>query len=176
MGEFHDQQQIMTLRMKNRHTFIPQKKIIGYQGYAPSLCPQGALKPPIFQTSTFYVFENAQQGKDFFDFTSRRRQMPVHDPPVWSLSASAHPQYGDIGRPASNLWTELASSRGSGSNGHDLHSAFLQAGRHGAAQPPALSRRPNLLKNQMRASGISAFSFTNRIDGRADPRPPPRSV
>ena len=35
---------------------------MGY-GYAPGLS-EGSL-PPIFLTSTF-VFENAQQGKDFF--------------------------------------------------------------------------------------------------------------
>ena len=44
---------------------------MGY-GYAPGLS-EGSLKPPIFLTSTF-VFENAQQGKDFFDLTSGRRQ------------------------------------------------------------------------------------------------------
>jgi methionine-gamma-lyase len=58
-------------RIANR-TLHPETLMMGY-GYAPSLS-QGALKPPIFQTST-YVFENAQQGKDFFDLTSGRRQL-----------------------------------------------------------------------------------------------------
>ena len=45
----------------------PETLVMGY-GYAPGLS-EGALKPPIFLTSTF-VFENAKQGKDFFDVTS----------------------------------------------------------------------------------------------------------
>ena len=49
----------------------PETLMMGY-GYAPSLS-EGALKPPIFLTSTF-VFESAQQGKDFFDLTAGRRK------------------------------------------------------------------------------------------------------
>src|SRR5258708_17122996 len=45
--------------------------MLGY-GYEQSLW-EGSLKPPIFLTSTF-VFKTAQDGKDFFDFTSGRRE------------------------------------------------------------------------------------------------------
>lgn len=51
----------------------PETQMMGY-GYDPKLS-EGALKPPIFLTSTF-VFKNAQEGKDFFDFTSGRREPP----------------------------------------------------------------------------------------------------
>src|SRR5215510_14771737 len=51
----------------------PETQMMGY-GFDPSLS-EGALKPPIFLTSTF-VFRNAQDGKDFFDYTSGRRQPP----------------------------------------------------------------------------------------------------
>jgi methionine-gamma-lyase len=57
-------------RIANRRLH-PETLMMGY-GYAPGLS-EGSLKPPIFLTSTF-VFENAQQGKDFFDLTSGRRQ------------------------------------------------------------------------------------------------------
>ena len=49
----------------------PETQMMGY-GYDPSLS-EGSLKPPIFLTSTF-VFKTAQEGKDFFDFTSGRRE------------------------------------------------------------------------------------------------------
>ena len=52
-------------RIANRRLH-PETLMMGY-GYAPGLS-EGSLKPPIFLTSTF-VFENAQQGKDFFDLT-----------------------------------------------------------------------------------------------------------
>ena len=55
------------------HVLKPETQMMGY-GYDPSLS-EGALKPPIFLTSTF-VFKTAQDGKDFFDFTSGRREPP----------------------------------------------------------------------------------------------------
>ena len=51
----------------------PETQMMGY-GFDPALS-EGSLKPPIFLTSTF-VFRNAQDGKDFFDYTSGRRQPP----------------------------------------------------------------------------------------------------
>src|SRR3982750_203411 len=59
-------------RVGNR-TLSPETQMMGY-GLDPALS-EGALKPPIFLTSTF-VFRNAQDGKDFFDYTSGRRQPP----------------------------------------------------------------------------------------------------
>src|SRR5689334_1736167 len=56
----------------------PETQMMGY-GFDPAL-PEGALKPPIFLTSTF-VFRNAQDGKDFFDYTSGRRQPPPGQAP-----------------------------------------------------------------------------------------------
>lgn len=55
------------------HTLSPETQMMGY-GFDPALS-EGALKPPIFLTSTF-VFRNAQEGKDFFDYTSGRRPLP----------------------------------------------------------------------------------------------------
>ncbi len=53
------------------HVLKPETQMMGY-GYDPSLS-EGSLKPPIFLTSTF-AFKTAQDGKDFFDFTSGRRE------------------------------------------------------------------------------------------------------
>ncbi len=60
------------LRLGN-HVIAPETQMMGF-GYDPHLS-EGALKPPIFLTSTF-VFKNAQDGKDFFDYTSGRKQPP----------------------------------------------------------------------------------------------------
>lgn len=59
-------------RIGNR-VLSPETQMMGF-GYDPTLS-EGALKPPIFLTSTF-VFRSAQDGKDFFDFTSGRREPP----------------------------------------------------------------------------------------------------
>src|SRR5262245_18998858 len=59
-------------RIGNR-VLQPETQMMGY-GFDPALS-EGALKPPIFLTSTF-VFKSAQDGKDFFDYTSGRREPP----------------------------------------------------------------------------------------------------
>src|SRR6202795_2198932 len=58
-------------RKIGQHVLKPETQMMGY-GYDPTLS-EGTLKPPIFLTSTF-VFKTAQDGKDFFDFTSGRRE------------------------------------------------------------------------------------------------------
>lgn len=60
-------------RKLGNRVLTPETQMMGY-GYDPKLS-EGSLKPPIFLTSTF-VFRNAQDGKDFFDYTSGRRQPP----------------------------------------------------------------------------------------------------
>ena len=60
-------------RLGNR-TIAPETQMMGF-GYDPHLS-EGALKPPIFLTSTF-VFRSAQEGKDFFDYSSGRKQPPA---------------------------------------------------------------------------------------------------
>ena len=50
-----------------------ETQMMGY-GYDPHLS-EGALKPPVFLTSTF-VFPSAQAGKDFFDYASGRKPVP----------------------------------------------------------------------------------------------------
>jgi methionine-gamma-lyase len=60
-------------RKVGNRVLAPETQMMGY-GYDPKLS-EGALKPPVFLTSTF-VFESAQDGKDFFDYTSGRREPP----------------------------------------------------------------------------------------------------
>ena len=55
------------------HTLHPQTQMTAF-GYDPSLS-EGAVKPPVFLTSTF-VFENAEQGAEFFDVVAGRKPAP----------------------------------------------------------------------------------------------------
>jgi methionine-gamma-lyase len=55
------------------HRLNPETLMLGY-GYDPSLS-EGSVKPPIFLTSTF-VFQSAEEGRDFFDFAAGRRAPP----------------------------------------------------------------------------------------------------
>ena len=58
-------------RLEN-HVLHPETLMLGY-GYDP-LLSEGAVKPPVFLTSTF-VFRSAEEGRDFFDYTAGRRQL-----------------------------------------------------------------------------------------------------
>jgi methionine-gamma-lyase len=55
------------------HKLHPETLMLNY-GYDPELS-EGAVKPPVFLTSTF-VFKSAEEGRDFFDFVSGRREPP----------------------------------------------------------------------------------------------------
>jgi len=55
------------------HALHPETQMLNY-GYDPQLS-EGAVKPPVFLTSTF-VFNSAEEGRDFFDYTSGRKELP----------------------------------------------------------------------------------------------------
>ena len=55
------------------HALRPETLMLSY-GYDPSLS-EGAVKPPVFLTSTF-VFKSAEEGQDFFDYVSGRKRPP----------------------------------------------------------------------------------------------------
>src|SRR5215468_6150451 len=55
------------------HALKPETLMLSY-GYDPSLS-EGAVKPPVFLTSTF-VFRSAEEGRDFFDYVAGRKKPP----------------------------------------------------------------------------------------------------
>ena len=55
------------------HVLHPETLMLGY-GYDPTLS-EGAVKPPVFLTSTF-VFRSAEDGRDFFDYVAGRKEPP----------------------------------------------------------------------------------------------------
>src|SRR3982750_1446670 len=70
------------------HVLRPETLVLGY-GYDPALS-EGAVKPPIFLTSTF-VFRTAEEGRDFFDYTSGRKQPPAGSASGLVYSRFNHP-------------------------------------------------------------------------------------
>src|SRR6478609_2911838 len=55
------------------HKLRPETLMLSYD-FDPALS-EGAVKPPVFLTSTF-VFGSAEEGRDFFDYVSGRRRPP----------------------------------------------------------------------------------------------------
>ncbi len=56
------------------HTLKPESLMMSY-GYDPALS-EGSVKPPVFLTSTF-AFTSAEEGEDFFNITSGRKEPPA---------------------------------------------------------------------------------------------------
>ena len=66
----------------------PETLMLGY-GYDPALS-EGAVKPPVFLTSTF-VFRSAEHGKEFFDYVAGRREPPQGETAGLVYSRFNHP-------------------------------------------------------------------------------------
>jgi methionine-gamma-lyase len=70
------------------HMLHPETLMLGY-GYDPALS-EGAVKPPVFLTSTF-VFRSAEEGRDFFDYTAGRKTPKPGDEAGLVYSRFNHP-------------------------------------------------------------------------------------
>src|SRR5215470_14285870 len=70
------------------HTLRAETLMLGY-GYDPALS-EGSAKPPVFLTSTF-VFQTAEEGRDFFEYTVGRREPPAEGRSGLVYSRFNHP-------------------------------------------------------------------------------------
>lgn len=66
----------------------PETQMLNY-GYDPMLS-EGAVKPPVFLTSTF-VFPSAEEGRDFFDYVAGRKVAPTGQSSGLVYSRFNHP-------------------------------------------------------------------------------------
>src|SRR6185503_12589459 len=119
----------------------------------------------IFQTST-YVFESAQQGKDFFDLTSGRRQLKPGEGAGLVYSRFNHPNM-EILEDRLAIWDEAERSVVFASGMAAIATtcfALLRPGDTVLHSRPLYGGTETLLKNQMGAFGVTAFGFTNGLD------------
>lgn len=149
-------------RIANRRLH-PETLMMGY-GYSPAMS-EGSLKPPVFLTSTF-VFANAQQGKDFFDLTSGRRQLKPGEKSGLVYSRFNHPNL-EILEDRLAIWDEAERCAVFASGMAAIATtcfAFLRPGDTVIHSRPLYGGTETLLKNQMASLGVSAFGFTDGID------------
>ena len=149
-------------RIANRRLH-PETLMMGY-GYAPGLS-EGSLKPPIFLTSTF-VFENAQQGKDFFDLTSGRRQPRPARNRAWSIRASTTPtsKSSRIGWRSGIRPSVPPSSPAAWRRFRRRYSPFSGQATRFCTAGRSMAAPKRCSKNQMGAFGVTAFGFTDGIN------------
>lgn len=150
-------------RTLSNHQLHPETLMMGY-GYSPELS-EGALKPPIFLTSTF-VFESAEQGKAFFDLTAGRRRPKAGERIGLVYSRFNNPNL-EILEDRLAVWddAERAAVFASGMAAiSTVMLAFLRPGDTILHSRPLYGGTETLIRNQLTAFGISPVGFTEGID------------
>ena len=153
-------------RKIGKHLLKPETQMMGY-GYDPSLS-EGSLKPPIFLTSTF-VFRTAQDGKDFFDFTSGRREPVAGQSSGLVYSRFNNPNL-EVLEDRLALWEEGETAAVFSSGMSAISTVLWTHVRPGDVilmSQPLYGGTETLIEKTLPGFGVSAVSFTLGHDGGA---------
>jgi len=126
---------------------------------------EGAVKPPVFLTSTF-VFRTAEEGRDFFDYTSGRRQPPAGSTSGLVYSRFNHPNSEIVeDRLAVYEGAESCSVFASGMAAITTTIlAFVRPGDVILHSQPLYGGTETLLSNTLVNFGIGATGFIDGVD------------
>ncbi|MGE0280928.1 MAG: cystathionine gamma-synthase family protein [Rhizobiaceae bacterium] len=145
------------------HKLHPETLMLGY-GFDPELS-EGAVKPPVFLTSTF-VFRSAEEGRDFFDYTSGRKEPPKGTGAGLVYSRFNHPNSEIVeDRMAVYEGTEACILFSSGMSAiATTLLAFARPGDVVLHSQPLYGGTETLLSKQLSNFGIEAYGFADWID------------
>ena len=133
-------------------------------GYDPQLS-EGAIKPPVFLTSTF-VFKTAEDGEDFFDFVSGRREPPEGMGAGLVYSRFNHPN-SEIVEDRLSVYERTESCALFSSGMAAIATtvlAFVRPGDVILHSQPLYGGTETLLTNTLARLSISAVGFSDGID------------
>lgn len=148
------------------HALHPDTLMLGY-GYDPALS-EGAVKPPVFLTSTF-VFASAEDGRDFFDYTSGRRSPPEGQAAGLVYSRFNHPNSEIVeDRLAVYEGAEACAVFSSGMSAIATSlMAFVRPGDVVLHSQPLYGGTETLLAKTLADFGVRAFGFSDGTDAAA---------
>ena len=145
------------------HVLHPETLMLGY-GYDP-LLSEGAVKPPVFLTSTF-VFRSAEEGRDFFDYTAGRREPPQGEGGGLVYSRFNHPNSEIVeDRLAAYEGAEACILFSSGMSA--IATTILTFARPGDVilhSQPLYGGTETLIARTLTAYGIEAVGFADGVD------------
>jgi len=148
------------------HVLKPETLMLGY-GYDPALS-EGAVKPPVFLTSTF-VFRSAEEGRDFFDYTSGRKEPPSGTASGLVYSRFNHPNSEIVeDRLAIYEGTDACILFSSGMSA--IATTLLAHARPGDVilhSQPLYGGTETLLTRTLSGFGIGAVGFADGVDEKA---------
>jgi methionine-gamma-lyase len=145
------------------HELHPETLMLGY-GYDPTLS-EGAVKPPIFLTSTF-VFRSAEEGRDFFDYVAGRREPPQGEGPGLVYSRFNHPNSEIVeDRLAAYEVAEACILFSSGMSAiATTILAFIRPGDVILHSQPLYGGTETLISRTLLAYGVEAVGFPDGVD------------
>ena len=148
------------------HRLHPETMMLGY-GYDP-LLSEGSVKPPVFLTSTF-VFRTAEEGRDFFDYTSGRKEPPSGGTAGLVYSRYNHPN-SEIVEDRLAVYEETESCILFSSGMSAIATAALAYARPGDVvlhSQPLYGGTETLISRTLAGFGIGAVSFSDGVDADA---------
>lgn len=148
------------------HKLKPESLMMSY-GYDPRLS-EGAVKPPVFLTSTF-IFNSAEEGEEFFHVQSGRKPRPENQGAGLIYSRFNHPNV-EIVEDRMALLEEAESavvfSSGMGAVTGVLM-AYLRPGDVVLHSAPLYGGTETLIQDMMPQFGIGFERFEDGLDGDA---------
>ena len=146
-----------------RRELQPETQMLNY-GYDPALS-EGAVKPPVFLTSTF-IFTSAEEGRDFFDYVSGRREPPEGEGNGLVYSRFNHPNSEIVeDRLAIYERTESAALFSSGMSAISTALlAFIEPGDVVLHSQPLYGGTETLLTKTFRRLGVASVGFADGVD------------
>jgi methionine-gamma-lyase len=149
-------------RLGNRK-LRPETLMLGY-GYDPALS-EGAVKPPVFLTSTF-VFRSAEHGKEFFDYVAGRREPPKGEAAGLVYSRFNHPN-SEIVEDRLAIFEEAEAALLFSSGMSAIATTILAFARPGDAilhSQPLYGGTETLVAKTLKNLGMHAVGFGNGVD------------
>jgi len=145
------------------HLLHPDTQMLNY-GYDPALS-EGAVKPPVFLTSTF-VFATAEEGRDFFDYVSGRKEPPAGQGSGLVYSRFNHPN-SEIVEDRLAIYERaercVLFSSGMSAIATSLL-AFVRPGDVILHSQPLYGGTETLLANTLAKMGIASVGFSDGLD------------
>ena len=141
----------------------PETLMLGY-GYDP-LLSEGAVKPPVFLTSTF-VFKSAEHGKEFFDYVAGRREPPQGSAAGLVYSRFNHPN-AEIVEDRLAIFEEAEAALLFSSGMSAISTtilAFAQPGDVILHSQPLYGGTETLIAKTLKNLGMSAVGFGDGVD------------
>ena len=137
----------------------PETQMMSY-GYDPSLS-EGALKPPVFHTSTF-VFNNAAAGKAFFEVAYGKREKGIDEDPGLIYSRINNPNL-EVLEDRLRLWDGAEKGLSFASGMAAISTSLLAYARPGDVvlySEPIYGGTEYLLRNILPEFGVTGIGFT----------------